>query len=99
MKQLLSTSFICIRSLNCAAQNLFKEFFDINGNNNDQARSIVRAKDGNYFVCGTTMSYPQPASRFFVAKIDEQGNLLWSVKSAGDTSEGASGAYPTFDSG
>ena len=45
---------------------------------NDRAHSVVQATNGDYLIAGETESFGQGMTDFFVTRLDQTGNVLWS---------------------
>ena len=49
----------------------------IGGSGHDWARDIVESPDGGYYICGSTQSYGTGNFDIFLARINENGDLIW----------------------
>ncbi len=49
----------------------------IGGTDHDWARDIVESPDGGYYICGSTQSYGSGNFDIFLARINENGDLIW----------------------
>lgn len=68
------------------------------GNEDDFAYSIQRTTDGGYIVAGTTYSFGSKGD-FWVAKINEYGEIIWQKTYGGNEDDSAYSIQQTADGG
>ncbi len=56
----------------------------IGGSDHEWARDIIEAPDGGYYICGSTQSYGSGNFDIFLARINENGDLIWLRTFGGD---------------
>lgn len=69
------------------------------GDDEDQARSIVRTSDGGFVVAGYTYSYGSGQADVLVFKLNSDGKLLWSTTIGGKSFDHAFAVVETADGG
>jgi hypothetical protein len=87
---LSDNSIISVSTINCGTKNecnielvkkdnkgkvLWKRI--IGGSSYDKAGQVVRTKDGNYIVVGSTSSFGKGNYDVLVAKVSSNGEILW----------------------
>ncbi|MBU1921396.1 hypothetical protein KKG66_11155, partial [bacterium] len=65
----------------------------------DYCCDALRTADGGYLLAGTTNSYGEGASDFWIVKTDESGDSLWSRTYGSQASESCNDAIQTSDGG
>lgn len=66
------------------AQNFFRSY----GNSNDEiGRSVVEAKDTSFLIFGSSSSFIDGTSNFYLMNIDSLGNFKWSKTYGGNSVE------------
>ncbi len=69
------------------------------GGMSDYARSVQLTSDGGYIIAGNTGSFGQGESDFYLLKIDEMGDSLWTRTYGGTDIDAASAVQQTQDGG
>lgn len=67
------------------------------GEGNDHGKSVLQTSDGNFLVVGDTASYTNGGSDVYVLKVDQKGNLLWSVNYGGSGDEHGNAVIKSSD--
>jgi len=71
----------------------------IGGSDFDSCSSILKTTDGNYIILGSTWSYGAGSSDYIVAKISDQGEVLWSKVYGGNSYDFAHKIIESNDGG
>ncbi len=69
------------------------------GAQDDGAKSVIQAGDGNYVLAGYTKSYGAGGFDMYLVKVDSDGNLLWNRTYGGSQDDGANCIVQTSDGG
>lgn len=69
------------------------------GAQDDGAKSVVQAGDGNYVLAGYTKSYGAGGFDMYLVKVDSDGNLLWNLTYGGSQDDEANCIVQTSDEG
>ncbi|MCP4582141.1 MAG: T9SS type A sorting domain-containing protein [candidate division Zixibacteria bacterium] len=72
---------------------------DIGGSLSDAGRSIAHTADGGFLFTGWTMSYGAGEHDVYLAKVDSEGEFLWSNAFGGEETDVGRSIYPTSDGG
>ncbi len=73
--------------------------FVVGGNKEDSAQALTRTKDGNMVLVGYRETGRSGNTDFFIMKIDQNGNKIWSQTYGGDRSDRLNGVTATEDGG
>ncbi|MBS1645991.1 MAG: T9SS type A sorting domain-containing protein [Bacteroidetes bacterium] len=73
-------------------------YYTYGGVNNDEARDVVEAYDKGYLLVGTTSSFGQGNTSFYIVKTDSLGNHKWSNTQGGAENDWAYSVQRTMDS-
>jgi len=71
----------------------------VGGSGNDRGMSVVQDLNGNYILAGHTDSFGAGGEDFYVIKLDNNGNLLWTRTTGGTGNEQAWGVLVDTDGG
>ncbi len=71
----------------------------LGGTGTDVSYSIKQTTDNGYIIAGSTNSYGAGSTDFYIAKLDNNGNLQWSRTCGGAGSEEARSVVQTSDGG
>ena len=73
--------------------------FVVGGKKEDSAQALTRTKDGNMVLVGYRETGRSRNTDFFIMKIDQNGNKIWSQTYGGDRSDRLNGVTATEDGG
>lgn len=71
----------------------------IGGSDNDLGNDVIKAGDGNYVLAGSTASIGAGFNDFYILKVDQDGNQLWSSAIGGASPDAAYAIVEAADGG
>lgn len=78
-------------------EELWSQTYD--GNDGDYCESVTQTADGGFALAGTSISYGEDESDFWLVRTDEEGEELWSQTYGGGQYDWCSSVIQTADGG
>lgn len=88
---------VAVMRLNKEGETLWTKLYG--GKYSDEARSICPTDDGNFIISGSTFSINSYDGDFYLIKINDNGDTLWTGMYDGGDNEEARASVPTNDGG
>lgn len=98
MKQLI-TSIILLFALSGFAQNDTAFIYTYGGAANDEGKDIIQTADSGYIILGSTSSFGNGSSDFYVIKLDSNFQVEWTNAYGGPQIETGESILPADDGG